>query len=88
MMSITLMLLLALVIFAENVLPHGLRTSAAVAVGLIALGLLVASGASSCPGMPELSHSLVQPSFDIDQKPVLHGVHHPGLAQDGRPAWA
>ena len=49
MMSITLMLLLALVIFAENVLPHGPRTSATVAVVLIALGLLVASGAVQLP---------------------------------------
>jgi predicted metal-binding membrane protein len=49
MMSITLMLLLTLVMFAEKVLPHGLRTSAAVAVGLIALGLLVASGAVQLP---------------------------------------
>jgi len=44
-----LMLLLVLVIFAENVLPHGPRTSAAVAVVLIALGLLVASGAVQSP---------------------------------------
>jgi predicted metal-binding membrane protein len=49
MMSITLMLLLALVIFAEKVLPNGPRTSAAVGVGLIALGLLVASGAVQLP---------------------------------------
>ena len=49
MMSITLMLLLTLVIFAEKVLPHGFRTSAAVAVVLIALGLLVASGAVQLP---------------------------------------
>jgi predicted metal-binding membrane protein len=49
MMSIALMLLLALVIFAENVLPHGPRTSATVAVVLIALGLLAASGAVQLP---------------------------------------
>jgi predicted metal-binding membrane protein len=49
MMSITLMLLLALVIFVEKVLPNGPRISAAVAVGLIALGLLVASGAVQLP---------------------------------------
>jgi predicted metal-binding membrane protein len=52
MMSVTLMLLLALVIFAENVLPNGFRTSAAVAAGLIALGLLEASGAVQLPWHP------------------------------------
>ena len=41
MTSIAWMLLLTLVIFAEKVLPHGERTSAAVGLGLIALGLIV-----------------------------------------------
>jgi predicted metal-binding membrane protein len=45
MMSIVWMLLLTLVVFAEKVFPQGARTSAAVGVGFIALGLLVASGA-------------------------------------------
>jgi predicted metal-binding membrane protein len=45
MMSLPWMLLLALVVFAEKVLPHGRRTAAAVGVALIALGLLVADGA-------------------------------------------
>jgi predicted metal-binding membrane protein len=44
MMSIVWMLLMTLVVFAEKVLPHGPRISAAVALGLIALGLLVGSG--------------------------------------------
>jgi len=44
MMSIAGMLLMTLVIFAEKALPHGPRISVAVALGLIALGLLVGSG--------------------------------------------
>jgi predicted metal-binding membrane protein len=43
--SITWMLLIALVVFAEKMLPHGPRISVAVALGLITLGLLVAIGA-------------------------------------------
>ncbi len=42
MMSIPWMLLLTLAIFAEKALLHGKRTSAAVALGLVALGLIVA----------------------------------------------
>jgi predicted metal-binding membrane protein len=45
MMSIAWMLLLTLLVFAEMVFPHGARTSAAVGLGLVLLGLLVASGA-------------------------------------------
>ncbi len=45
MMSIAWMLSLTLVIFAEKVIPRGTRTSVAVGLGLIALGLLVAAGA-------------------------------------------
>src|SRR5262249_12930405 len=44
MMSIAWMLVMALVVFAEKALPHGLRISVAVALGLIALGLLVGTG--------------------------------------------
>jgi predicted metal-binding membrane protein len=44
MMSVAWMLVMTLVVFAEKVLPHGVRISVAVAVGLIALGLLVGSG--------------------------------------------
>ena len=45
MMSIAWMLLITLVVFAEKILPHGPRISVAVDLGLIALGLLVGSGA-------------------------------------------
>ena len=50
MMSIAWMLLLTLVLFAEKVLPHGERTSGAVGLGLIALGLVVAGAALQLPG--------------------------------------
>jgi predicted metal-binding membrane protein len=50
MMSIAWMLLMTLVVFAEKALPHSRRISAAVALGLIALGLLVGSGAVELEG--------------------------------------
>jgi len=49
MMSIAWMLSLTLVVFAEKVIPFGLRISAAVGLALIALGLLIASGALQLP---------------------------------------
>jgi predicted metal-binding membrane protein len=45
MMSVAWMLVMTLVVFAEKVLQYGPRISVAVAVGLIALGLLVGTGA-------------------------------------------
>jgi predicted metal-binding membrane protein len=45
MTSVAWMLAMTLVVFAEKVLRHGLRISVVVALGLIALGLLVGSGA-------------------------------------------
>ena len=45
MMSVAWMLLMTPVVFAEKVLPHGPRISVVVALGLIALGLLVGTGA-------------------------------------------
>ena len=50
MMNIAWMVLITLVVFAEKVLPHGSRISVAVALGLIALGLLVGSGAVQLGG--------------------------------------
>src|SRR5262245_44432810 len=44
MMSIAWMLVVTLVVFAEKALPGGSRISVAVALGLIALGLLVGTG--------------------------------------------
>jgi predicted metal-binding membrane protein len=49
MMSFAWMLSLTLVVFAEKVIPFGVRISAVVGVGLIALGLLIASGALQLP---------------------------------------
>jgi predicted metal-binding membrane protein len=43
-MSIAWMLMMTLVVFAEKTLPRGRRISVAVALGLIALGLLVGTG--------------------------------------------
>src|SRR5262249_50922098 len=50
MMSVAWMLVMTLVVFAEKALPHGPRTSVVVALGLIALGLLVESGAVQLGG--------------------------------------
>ena len=49
MMSIAWMLSLTLLVFAEKVFPYGVRISAAVGVALIAIGLLIASGALQLP---------------------------------------
>jgi predicted metal-binding membrane protein len=49
MMSIAWMLSLTLVAFAEKAFPFGTRISAAVGLALIALGLLIASGALQLP---------------------------------------
>jgi predicted metal-binding membrane protein len=52
-MSITWMVVVAAVIFAEKVLPHGLRLSLVVGPALVALGLWVAFSPSSVPGLTE-----------------------------------
>ena len=49
-MNIAWMVLITLVVFAEKVFPHGPRISAVAAFGLIALGLLVGSGAVELGG--------------------------------------
>ena len=48
-MSLAWMLLLTLVVFVEKVLPHGRSAAAVIGVGLIILGLAIASGAASMP---------------------------------------
>ena len=50
-MSLAWMLLLTLVVFVEKMLPQGRRAGAATGIALIALGIVVASGASRCPGL-------------------------------------
>jgi len=48
-MSLAWMLLLTLVVFAEKVLPRGERSSKAVGIAFLALGLLVATGVVAMP---------------------------------------
>jgi predicted metal-binding membrane protein len=48
-MSLAWMLLLTLLVFVEKVLPQGRRAAPAIGVALIALGLMVASGAVPMP---------------------------------------
>jgi predicted metal-binding membrane protein len=50
-MSLAWMLLVTLIVFAEKVLLHRFRISGAIGAALLALGLLVASGAISMPWM-------------------------------------
>jgi predicted metal-binding membrane protein len=64
-MSVTWMVVVAGVIFAEKVLPHGLSLSRAVAVTLIALGIWVAVSPSSVPGLTEPDRS---PSMQMEMK--------------------
>jgi hypothetical protein len=51
-MSITWMVILAAIVFAEKVLPVGERAARAVAVVLIAFGGWVAVNPGSVPGLP------------------------------------
>jgi predicted metal-binding membrane protein len=48
-MSLAWMLLLTLVVFVEKLLPHGRRFETATGVALVALGIVVASGAAEMP---------------------------------------
>jgi predicted metal-binding membrane protein len=52
-MSVLWMALIAALIFAEKVLPRGLRFTRAVAPALILLGIWMAVSPSSVPGLPE-----------------------------------
>jgi predicted metal-binding membrane protein len=52
-MSVLWMVVVAAVIFAEKVLPQGLRLRRPVAVALLALGIWVAFSPSSVPGLTE-----------------------------------
>jgi predicted metal-binding membrane protein len=52
-MSVLWMAVIAGVIFAEKVLPHGLRLSRAVAPALVILGIWMAVSPSSVPGLTE-----------------------------------
>ena len=52
-MSLLWMVVVAAVIFAEKVLPQGLRLTPVVAIALVALGLWVAVSPSTVPGLTE-----------------------------------
>lgn len=52
-MSLAWMLLLTLVVFVEKMLPQGRRPGAAIGIGLITLGILVASGTGSMPWLAQ-----------------------------------
>jgi predicted metal-binding membrane protein len=56
-MSVFWMAIVAGVIFAEKVLPHGLRLTRFVALALVALGIAVAVSPSSIPGLTEPDRS-------------------------------
>jgi predicted metal-binding membrane protein len=62
-MSLFWMAAAAAVIFAEKVLPHGLRLTRGVALALVVLGIWVASSPSSVPGFTEPDRS---PSMETD----------------------
>jgi predicted metal-binding membrane protein len=64
-MSLVWMVVVAAVIFAEKVLPQGIRLSRPVAVALFALGIWVALSPSSVPGLTEPGMS---PSMEMEMK--------------------
>jgi predicted metal-binding membrane protein len=63
-MSLVWMVVVAVVIFAEKVLPQGQRLSRAVAIALLALGIWVAFSPSTVPGLTEPGMS---PSMEMEQ---------------------
>lgn len=63
-MSLVWMVVVAVVIFAEKVLPQGQRLSGAVAIALLALGIWVAFSPSTVPGLTEPGMS---PSMEMEQ---------------------
>ena len=52
-MSVVWMVVVAGVIFAEKVLPQGLRLTRVIAIALLALGIWVAFSPSTVPGLTE-----------------------------------
>jgi predicted metal-binding membrane protein len=63
-MSLVWMLIVAAVIFAEKVLPHGFRLSRVVAVALVALGIWVAVSPSTVPGLTDPG---MAPSMEMER---------------------
>jgi len=64
-MSLVWMVVVGAVIFAEKVLPHGIRLSGVVAVALLALGIWVAFSPSTVPGLTEPGG--MSPSMEMEQ---------------------
>jgi predicted metal-binding membrane protein len=64
-MSVLWMAVIAGVIFAEKVLPHGLRLSRVVAPALVVLGIWLAVSPSSVPGLTEPQRS---PSMQMEME--------------------
>jgi predicted metal-binding membrane protein len=64
-MSLVWMVVVGAVIFAEKVLPYGIRLSRVVAVALLALGIWVAFSPSTLPGLTEPGG--MSPSMEMEQ---------------------
>jgi predicted metal-binding membrane protein len=65
-MSVFWMVVVAGVIFAEKVLPQGLRLTRAVAIALLVLGIWVAFSPSAVPGLTEPG---MTPSVEMETQP-------------------
>jgi predicted metal-binding membrane protein len=65
-MSLVWMVVVGAVIFAEKVLPHGIRLSRVVAVALLALGIWVAFSPSTLPGLTEPGG--MSPSMEMEHE--------------------
>jgi predicted metal-binding membrane protein len=64
-MSLVWMVVVGAVIFAEKVLPHGIRLSRVVAVALLAVGIWVAFSPSTVPGLTEPGG--MSPSMEMEE---------------------
>jgi predicted metal-binding membrane protein len=65
-MNVLWMVVVAAVIFAEKVLPQGLRLTRPLAIALLALGIWVALSPSTVPGLTEPGMS---PSIEMEMQP-------------------
>ena len=63
-MSLVWMAVVAAAIFAEKVLPGGIRVSRAVALALVVLGIWVAASPGSAPGLTDPGSS---PSMEMQE---------------------
>jgi len=79
-MSLFWMAVIAAVIFAEKVVPHGNRLSRVFAVGFVALGIWIAAAPSSVPGLTE-----PQMGSETGQTPVDPMKMEPGQGEAPMP---